>query len=344
MASTVSTRSTAGDRACRAGLALVCALCLTAVCLAGPALAAPDGAALFATECAGCHGEKGDGKGDADPALLPPPRDLTRGKFKLGWGSAVAPTRELVEAILERGIAGTAMPSYRFLTAAERQALAAYVLELGKLDPAAKAEPPRVPEPPPQSGAVVERGAKAYLELGCQACHGTSGRGDGPAAAHLKDEWGSVDPPRDLVREPYRAGERPQDIFLRLKIGMPGTPMPGYADTADDATLWALTRYLQSIRKPDPAPSEPLALGRHVLEQRHCLACHRLGGKGGTVGPALDGVTRRLDPQWLRAFLANPRRKGKLDPATKRRMPQFELTATEIAALIAYLDSLPAAQ
>lgn len=307
-------------------------------------VAATDAATLFAAECAGCHGEKGDGKGDADPTLLPPPRDLTRGKFKLGFGSGMPPTVALVERILERGIPGSAMPSYGFLSAAERRALAGYVLELGGLDPAAVANPPRIEAPPGPDAAVAARGKAAYAELGCPACHGPEGRGDGPAAHHLKDEWGNADPPRDLTREPFRAGERTEDIFLRLKFGMPGTPMPGYADAASDATLWAVARYIESIRKLDPPPREPVELGRHVFEQRHCRACHRLGGKGGQVGPVLDDVTRRLDPAWLRDFLANPRQKGVLDPLTKRRMPQLNLAPVEIEALVAYLDSLPGAR
>jgi mono/diheme cytochrome c family protein len=61
------------------------ALALLAL-LARPALAAaPEDEARYATWCARCHGERGDGRGPAAAALIlngRPPRDLTAGRFK----------------------------------------------------------------------------------------------------------------------------------------------------------------------------------------------------------------------------------------------------------------------
>ena len=40
------------------------------------------GKVLYATYCAGCHGEAGDGKGPAASMLIVKPRDFTSGLYK----------------------------------------------------------------------------------------------------------------------------------------------------------------------------------------------------------------------------------------------------------------------
>ena len=41
------------------------------------------GKQLYEKYCVQCHGEKGDGEGDATPHLFPRPRNFTTGKFKV---------------------------------------------------------------------------------------------------------------------------------------------------------------------------------------------------------------------------------------------------------------------
>lgn len=61
-----------------------------------------------------------------------------------------------------------------------------------------------------------------------------------------------------------------------------------------------------------------------VLEDKNfCGKCHQIGGKGGlgtigVVGPDLEGVARRIRPEYLREWLANPRSKIPYTP-----MPEF---------------------
>ena len=38
--------------------------------------------------------------------------------------------------------------------------------------------------------------------------------------------------------------------------------------------------------------------------QSLCKSCHALGGKGGTVGPALDGVGKKYDTAYLTKWLS----------------------------------------
>ena len=66
-------------------LARTLAIVLTAA-LAGAAAdatAAGEGANLYATLCASCHGISGRGDGPAAPALTPPPTDLTKSELKV---------------------------------------------------------------------------------------------------------------------------------------------------------------------------------------------------------------------------------------------------------------------
>src|SRR5829696_5967040 len=70
---------------------------------------------------------------------------------------------------------------------------------------------------------AIERGA-AIFTANCIACHGTGGRGDGPAAAEL-------DPtPADLTSEMHRA--HPDEDYVNwITNGVPDSAMPAFGDT-----------------------------------------------------------------------------------------------------------------
>ncbi|MHB1134629.1 MAG: c-type cytochrome [Chloroflexota bacterium] len=75
--------------------------------------------------------------------------------------------------------------------------------------------------------------------------------------------------------------------------------------------------------------------GKRVYDDHSCAVCHRLNGVGGTIGPDLSTVGRRLDATWLIAHLESP---AEIVPGT--RMPQITLSNDELMALTAYLLSL----
>jgi nitric oxide reductase subunit C len=66
-----------------------------------------------------------------------------------------------------------------------------------------------------------------------------------------------------------------------------------------------------------------------------CVACHSVGGAGGAVGPALDGVALRYDAQQLDAWLANPQA---VKPDTK--MPNLNLPDDTRQELVSWLMTL----
>jgi mono/diheme cytochrome c family protein len=83
---------------------------------------------LYRLHCAHCHGISGDGYGPTAAFLNPYPRDYRSGLFKFkSTERASPPTSADLHRVLEQGIPGTAMPSFRLLPHADREALVEYV-------------------------------------------------------------------------------------------------------------------------------------------------------------------------------------------------------------------------
>ena len=97
---------------------------------AGPTASDAEGKrrGLFRRHCVTCHGLSGDGAGPSAAVLVPYPRDYRDGLFKYtSTAGGAKPARADLERTLRRGIAGTAMPSFNTLAAAEIDALVEYV-------------------------------------------------------------------------------------------------------------------------------------------------------------------------------------------------------------------------
>jgi nitric oxide reductase subunit C len=56
-----------------------------------------------------------------------------------------------------------------------------------------------------------------------------------------------------------------------------------------------------------------------LVAQENCLACHSLGGEGGSVGPRLEWIGGRRDASYVARYLASP-----TGVAPGSRMPSFE--------------------
>jgi len=212
-----------------------------------------EGKALYEKKCAVCHGTDGRGDGTAAYLLYPKPRDLTSGRFKVR-STMNLPTDEDLFRTVTNGLAGTSMPSWASLTEEERWALVAYVKSLSPdftSQPAG--EPVSIPKPPQRTPHLLALGKKFYKEAGCFDCHGTSGKGDGPAAPTLKDEWGYPIVPYDFtIPGKMKAGSSVKDIYRTLQVGIGGTPMPSYGDSLTEEQTWALAYYTLSLAGKAP--------------------------------------------------------------------------------------------
>ena len=108
-----------------------------------------------------------------------------------------------------------------------------------------------IPATPPS----LTRGRELYAQE-CAACHGGTGRGDGPAARTL------TPPPADLSAGTLLAGASPLDFYRRISIGVAGTAMPAYESRFTSADRWALALYTSMLRLPAAEGQAPSDLQR----------------------------------------------------------------------------------
>jgi mono/diheme cytochrome c family protein len=86
------------------------------------------GRMLYAEHCQHCHGVSGDGAGPTSRYLNPLPRDYRDGKFKFtSTPYTHPPARADLARIIEHGIPGTYMPSFKLLEPHEMDSLVEYV-------------------------------------------------------------------------------------------------------------------------------------------------------------------------------------------------------------------------
>jgi mono/diheme cytochrome c family protein len=182
--------------------------------------------------------------------------------------------------------------------------------------------PTDVPDAP-----KLAHGHEVFVRAGCIGCHRLHGVG------------GMIGPELDNVG----ASRSPEWLLKHFKnptAVTPGSAMPPIQ--ASDADLDDLTLYVLSFTgeplsayyvsmKTIPGP----AAGRRLFEEKGCFGCHSIGGKGGDIGPALDQVAKRHEPQWIVAHFQNPQG---VSPGTV--MPQFNFTEQETRALTEFLLSL----
>ena len=97
-----------------------------------------------------------------------------------------------------------------------------------------------VRNPIPADAASLARGEAIYNDAGCAACHGDTGRGDGPAGLRL------VPRPADF-RVHMAAGHTDGQLFYWVGYGVPGTAMPAFRDTLGDEDRWHVINYLRTF-------------------------------------------------------------------------------------------------
>jgi mono/diheme cytochrome c family protein len=284
---------------------------LVAACLVSPERderATANGAALYALHCAVCHGPSGAGDGQAASLLLPPPRDFTRAEFRLVSTANHAPSQADLVATLRRGIPGSAMPAWSWMSEAELDALATQVRTLArdglaqrelalaeaegaKLDLAqararaderlAPGEPVHVPRPQPAIGEVERLGRESYLRH-CAACHGSEGRGEQLGPERNPD--GSPNWARDFTAGFVKGGASHRALATRLVTGMPGTTMPSFA-ALPAPELEALATYVSGLVAVDA--------DRWLVHRQATLVARRAAG----AASLSDGV-EPSDERW----------------------------------------------
>ncbi|HED65916.1 MAG TPA: c-type cytochrome [Planctomycetes bacterium] len=265
---------------CAASLALLALLVPSPRVTAAPS-PRQCGRMLFSRHCAPCHGSAGLGDGPAAARLDPKPRDFSTGRFRLISTVNEVPTLEDLFEVITNGIVGSAMPPHDHLPAEQRMRLARYVQNLTTarraellqelateegttlpwsqaLEEATLPTPAvlRIPPAPVRTPEQLARGRELFLE-NCASCHDADGTGR--SRDDLVDEKGRPSLARDITAGILKGGARAEDIFRRIRCGMPGSAMPSF-ELPDDDT-WALTRYVESLVRPG---ARELAVQTHL--------------------------------------------------------------------------------
>src|SRR5215218_1250999 len=161
----------------------------------------------------------------------------------------------------------TSMPAWPNFTDQEVSYLAHFLTTFSPEFASAENTPKPIalPSAPRSTKESVEQGKKLYEENGCVRCHGTFGRGDGPSAPTLKDDWGQPIRPADLAQSwTFRGGSSREDIFRTMSTGLNGTPMPSFMDALKPEQLWAITDFITSLSSEEGPGYTNLVVARHV--------------------------------------------------------------------------------
>jgi mono/diheme cytochrome c family protein len=216
--------------------------------------------------------------------------------------------------------------------------------------------------------APVAAATGALYRQHCAACHGSEGRGDGPAA-------GLLDPrPRDFTTGRYKFRSTPTgtlptvaDVARTIREGLPGTAMPGFADLLTPAQMDGLAQEVLALspararngRALDLGPAAgPTAAavgrGRRLYASAGCGDCHgpegrRDGWRPEREGPGGPSRPTDLSEPW--AFRGG----AGIDDIARRiltgldgsAMPSYEAAlspgqARDVARFVASLARVPA--
>ena len=195
--------------------------------------AAPDGAALFAENCAVCHQTEGRGG-----IGLP----LNQGRLNLM--SDVYITRTI-----RSGRPGRIMPSFEELSDAQVKALVDYLREHYHSKPKQYDTKPL--------GGDAKRGAVVYA-ANCAMCHGDhgGGAGRGTGVTISRERKFGIMPP--ALNNPGFQGAAPDAMVATIiKEGRPSGIMPAFRNELSDADIADVVAYVRELGKQAAAKHPP---------------------------------------------------------------------------------------
>ncbi len=213
------------------------------------------GKQYYDINCRICHGAKGDGKGFVNVIRYAEkngrvietfPRDFTFGVFKFRTSSTgCLPSPEDLQRTIKNGIDRSFMPPQEKIGDEELQGVSEVVMsfsnrfeeeDLCKVITAAK------PEYVGREKSIL-KGIEVYKRMKCFECHGEDGRGDGPKANEITDDWGKKILPFNFVAGNLKRGSSAENIYMTFTTGLDGSGMPSYEDSLTEEERWNLVSF-----------------------------------------------------------------------------------------------------
>jgi mono/diheme cytochrome c family protein len=103
-------------------------------------------------------------------------------------------------------------------------------------------KPPDPTNPIPADAASLEAGRLLYQQ-DCLACHGSQGKGDGPAGLALNPH------PADLTQHTVPGVHTDGQLYLWITNGYPGSAMPAFSKILTDEQRWHLVNFIRTLAR-----------------------------------------------------------------------------------------------
>jgi mono/diheme cytochrome c family protein/plastocyanin len=205
------------------------------------------GKLVYERYCIQCHGEKGDGKGESAPWLVPKPRNFTTGLYKFrSTPDGKLPLVSDLYHTITYGLYGTGMTPFGAIEPRARLDVIAYIMTFSARW---QKEPRATPiDIRPETDATTESAIRGYgiFKRNCSMCHG-DGSGDGPMASKTVDASGDPDPPANLTRGRGKQEVTAHDIYRTFMTGITGSPMGAFAGAILPDSAWDVVHYIESL-------------------------------------------------------------------------------------------------
>lgn len=111
----------------------------------------------------------------------------------------------------------------------------------------------------------------------------------------------------NLVAGVLSRGDSDDSIRQVIRIGVPGTTMPAFADLTSEelAQIISYLRSLSTAGASEQVTGDPPA-GKQVYAKSGCAGCHRIGDQGSIYGPDLSHIGAARSVAYIKDSIVNP--------------------------------------
>lgn len=174
-----------------------------------------------------------------------------------------------------------------------------------------------------------DRGATIFLEKKCSTCHVIGeGYGVGPNLSQTLSSFS----PLSLGQKMWNHGWRMIDEMRNRRI-----PIPVFKENemSDLISFLKSVSTVQNIKMESIFPGDA-DRGATLVKAKNCIRCHRINGRGGTIGPDFDQLDFSRSAAEIAAMMWNhaPNMWRKM---REQRIDIPEFSGNDLADLLAYL-------